>query len=706
MNLSHHTLDSTALAQGTLLAAIGPDPADGQVALVFKSGVPKTALASTPAFEMDRVHQVGGGLVVHGRPSSLGPRIGLPLAGAPQMAPLVAPQRDLFAQKRAALALRGSESAGLIRDWLRFHAETQGLQTALVLNRTQPKAGAALAKTLGQAPVPGMDHVAVVSFDTPLGRATDGDSALPAYAPDAPGKDRMAPPAPAPWAAPLSETVVIELLRHLFLAEARAVMNIDLSDLLPTEAGETVFAQAEAAPGGLIPLIGHRIYPWGLRKEQAAGYGDHICRLAETAPAHPRWCIAPARLPDHALWRCLRVDGAAPPRIAPLPFLRCMALRHPGAAVAKIAPKSSLIEDPKLLAQAREVFGARPRRPPKADPAPHPDRILGRSGIVSCMKNEGPFILEWIAFHRAIGVDDFLIYTNDCTDGTDHLLDVLARKGLLHHRQNPYRAGRKTPQHAALDAAGKDPVVHRLDWVIPIDVDEFITIHTGEGRLDDLFAATGGANLISMTWRLFGNSDITGFEDRFVTEQFTRCARQQTRVPHQAWGFKTAFRRLGLFRKMGVHRPKGLPHGQAEHIRWVNGSGTPMPWSSYRAAWRSTVSTIGYDLVTLNHYALRSAESFLVKRDRGRANHVDRDQGLAYWSRMNHNTEADSSIARMLPAARAEYARLRQDPEIDAAHTACVAAHRAHIATLLRDESHQAFFAEITSERLRALSRV
>lgn len=42
----------------------------------------------------------------------------------------------------------------------------------------------------------------------------------------------------------------------------------------------------------------------------------------------------------------------------------------------------------------------------------------------------------------------------------------------------------------------------------------------------------------------------------------------------------------------------------------------------FRNGWRSTIETYGYDLVQLNHYAVRSAESFLVKRDRGRVNHV------------------------------------------------------------------------------------
>ena len=56
---------------------------------------------------------------------------------------------------------------------------------------------------------------------------------------------------------------------------------------------------------------------------------------------------------------------------------------------------------------------------------------------VTCIKNEGPFLLEWIAYNRLIGVTDFLIYSNDCADGSDRLLDALAERGVVHHRPNP-----------------------------------------------------------------------------------------------------------------------------------------------------------------------------------------------------------------------------------------------------------------------------
>jgi hypothetical protein len=143
-----------------------------------------------------------------------------------------------------------------------------------------------------------------------------------------------------------------------------------------------------------------------------------------------------------------------------------------------------------------------------------------------------------------------------------------------------------------------------------------------------------------------------------------------------------------------------------DQINWVNGSGQPMPKKEYRNAWRSTARTIGYDLVTLNHYALRSAESFLVKRDRGRVNHVDRDQGLAYWFRMNNNAEIDESIQRMLPTLRAEYDKLLSDPDIAAAHEFSVSRHRTRIDELKKTDQYSAFYGELNSARLRGLSRL
>ena len=48
---------------------------------------------------------------------------------------------------------------------------------------------------------------------------------------------------------------------------------------------------------------------------------------------------------------------------------------------------------------------------------------------VTTLRTEAPFIVEWVVHMRAIGVTDLLVHTNDCDDGTDALLAVLANMG-------------------------------------------------------------------------------------------------------------------------------------------------------------------------------------------------------------------------------------------------------------------------------------
>ena len=42
--------------------------------------------------------------------------------------------------------------------------------------------------------------------------------------------------------------------------------------------------------------------------------------------------------------------------------------------------------------------------------------------LVSCMRNEGLFVLEWVAYHALLGFDDILVFTNSCTSGSELFL--------------------------------------------------------------------------------------------------------------------------------------------------------------------------------------------------------------------------------------------------------------------------------------------
>ena len=661
-------------------------------------------------------------LLVNGRPSpytltpiprggrislpSTGDRVTLQAAGSEITLPVGRPESATFAGQNTLLTIALEPRPEVLVDWLSYHQEVHEAQAALVFIRHGPEFElmSLLEALETRTDEIKLNTLRVVDVKVPLGHPQMPAETARHLAPDAPGKAMLPDPIADPWRSPVSELAILEVARRRFLPNARAVLYCQPFDLVLR--GDTnVFDAAHAV--GFIKFQGNRAYPFALDNDATPKHGDHNCMSFDGKRAENIWCAAPSRMEPNNFWRQFRVsnlDGEQPE--TEFSYWRCMALRHPDLKVGELVPKSSLVESPELTRLMKDHFGTRPKTPPTAKLSNPKDWKNDKVLIVTTMKNEGPFILEWLAYHRSIGVTDFLVYTNDCTDGTDEMFDLLASKGLLTHAQNPYRKVDMKPQHAAYQAAEATSNAAKADWIICMDVDEYINIHIGDGTLGALFEAVPEATLISLTWRLFGNADIAAFEDKPIIEQFHKCAPALCRKPHQAWGFKTLFRNLGHYKKFGVHRPKGLKPEYLSQIRWVNGSGKEMPGKMLRTGWRSSTSTVGYDFVSLNHYALRSAESFLVKRDRGRVNHVDRDQGLAYWFRMNHNAQEERSIANKLPRFRKELAKLMADPQIARMHENCVAAHRRRIKDLMTGEEYQNLYAEITGERLRALSRL
>jgi len=304
---------------------------------------------------------------------------------------------------------------------------------------------------------------------------------------------------------------------------------------------------------------------------------------------------------------------------------------------------------------------------------------MSRFVIVTPMKNEGPFILEWVAHNLAIGVDEMAIFSNDCTDGSDALLDRLHEMGKLHHVDNSSK--KPAPQRRAYRRFLKMDLARPEDWVIPIDADEYINVKTGDHTLRALTDAVPQARTLSMTWRLFGNAGVRSYKDAFLTDQFRLAAADMTRRPPQAWGLKTMFRR-DLWGHIGVHRPKRPTVETFAETQWFNGSGQPMPDRYMEGSWRSGPDSLGYDLVQLNHYALKSCESYLVKKARGRAHHGGEALGLDYWNKMNHNRIEDRSIDGIRPRKTEIYDDLLSDPELRRLQEACCDNHRALIAEL------------------------
>ena len=310
------------------------------------------------------------------------------------------------------------------------------------------------------------------------------------------------------------------------------------------------------------------------------------------------------------------------------------------------------------------------------------------------MKDEGPALLEWLAYHRLIGFDRICVYTNDCSDGTDAMLLRLEEMGEVLHFRNDVPAGKK-PQPNAMKLAERNPAATDTDWVVAMDADEFVSIKTGDGTLPALMAhIPDDAQGIVMTWRFFGSSGLVDWNPGLVTESYIRAAPDRFR---KGWGVKTLFRPFDGF-KFGIHRPriKGARHSQAARdlLRgqaWVNGSGKPMHPEFTLNGWRSTGTSLGYDLVELNHYAVKSHEAYLLRRLRGNVNNKDDKYNANYFAIFDRNEIRADNAARHAPAVKARIAQWLTDPTLARLHAEAMAFHADRVARLRQTEDYGAW---------------
>lgn len=293
--------------------------------------------------------------------------------------------------------------------------------------------------------------------------------------------------------------------------------------------------------------------------------------------------------------------------------------------------------------------------------------------VVACMRNEGPYVVEWVAHLKAIGVTYILVYTNDCEDGTEAILQGLAPWGVTHVDLGQMRgeAGQK-PQWRALGEAWAHPLVEGADWVAHLDCDEWIALN-GPMDLPDLIANCGNPDAIALPWRLFGCGGQLQKQDDLTPERFSRAAPVGMAYPAQGSFFKTLFRKSGPFTGFGVHRPR-----QADVPVFADDRGSVDEELAQRSnrimLWRGGAA-LDDRLVQLNHYSVRSVHEFLIKTRRGLPNKTSKVLGLEYWVERNFNQIPCVMISPQLPKVKGIVAKMMAVPDIRDAADAAQAWH-------------------------------
>lgn len=315
---------------------------------------------------------------------------------------------------------------------------------------------------------------------------------------------------------------------------------------------------------------------------------------------------------------------------------------------------------------------------------------MGGYTVITTMKNEAAFLLEWVAHYKALGFDHLVICTNDCDDVTTQMVLRLQDMGLARH--HPTRHWPVTSiQRSALKQARRYGEVTEAEWIYVCDADEFLVVKLGDGTVRALVAAASAeVEVISVAWRVFGPDGRRDYVDAPVTGQFCRAGAEDMRQGIYA---KSLFRGLENVQRIGIHAP--IPRaelGRPLRREMAGGIGLSPEINGMLAA-------RDYRLAQVNHYALRSRDSFLVKRDRGRVNHTGQSMEIDYWDRFDVADVECNAIRRYDNTVAKWRAQLLVDDGLSALHAQAVAWHKAKVAELRARPDYAPLLAEL-EERL------
>ena len=138
--------------------------------------------------------------------------------------------------------------------------------------------------------------------------------------------------------------------------------------------------------------------------------------------------------------------------------------------------------------------------------------------IAAIIKNEAPYILEWLSYHHAAGVTKFYIYDNGSTDDTIKILQPFIKSGVVELIDCPLKAGQL---QAYQDAIVRSRFVCK--YLAIIDADEFLVSVDGESlpaeveKLMEKYPAAAG---IGARWRCFGSSGEKKYRQEEVVKRF------------------------------------------------------------------------------------------------------------------------------------------------------------------------------------------
>jgi hypothetical protein len=223
--------------------------------------------------------------------------------------------------------------------------------------------------------------------------------------------------------------------------------------------------------------------------------------------------------------------------------------------------------------------------------------------LVAIAKNEGKFLIEWLAHHLSLGFSEILVYDNESMDDTASILRSASKAFPVErvHWKNKLDA---SPQVSAY----RDFLDHRaaaFDWVAFFDLDEFLVVSPETSLISLLHSYPADVAAIGVNWLTFGSSGVQRSDYQLVRETFRQGPPRDFDNNHH---IKTIARPRAVER-MAIH------HCELREGRYAAPSGVELTMSRKKGL----SDAIDHTVLQLNHYQVKSREDFQTKIAKGRA---------------------------------------------------------------------------------------
>ncbi|MEG4232671.1 FkbM family methyltransferase [Microcoleus sp. Pol11C3] len=261
----------------------------------------------------------------------------------------------------------------------------------------------------------------------------------------------------------------------------------------------------------------------------------------------------------------------------------------------------------------------------------HNDRAKCELSVCAIMKDEAPYLIEWLEFHKIVGVERFYLYNNNSTDNTIDILQPYLKSGEVILHDWPVTPGQIPAYEHCLSAYKIES-----DWIAFIDLDEFL-FPTEKDDLKEVLKEFDGVVGVGVNQLFFGSSGHKIRPEGLQIEHFTKRA---------ADNFDSNKYVKSIVRTEQVLRPS-CPHffiPISKDTFSVTENREPLSCS---IAEKTSVQKL-----RINHYYTKSQEEMKLKLIRGWACGVENPRtslGLEYHDR---NEVEDLTIQRFIPKLR------------------------------------------------------